>query len=76
MKWSWEHAKQMGFQIEDVVDETTGEIVNYKGFFLYNDRIVIEAYNPVTEQSFYYSFEEDFFWMAGQIPDYKLQKVL
>lgn len=40
-----------------------------------NDRIVIEAYNPVTEQTFYYSFEEDFFWMAGQIPDYKLQKV-
>jgi len=39
-----------------------------------NDRIVIEAYNPVTEQSFYYSFEEDFFWMAGQVPDYKLQK--
>ena len=41
-----------------------------------NDRIVIEAYNPVTEQTFFYSFEEDFFWMAGQIPDYKLQKVL
>ena len=39
-----------------------------------NNRIVIEAYNPVTEQTFYYSFEEDFFWMAGQIPDYKLQK--
>ena len=40
-----------------------------------NNRIVIEPYNPVTEQTFYYSFEEDFFWMAGQIPDYKLQKV-
>jgi hypothetical protein len=40
-----------------------------------NDRIVIEAYNPTTEQTFYYSFEEDFFWIAGQIPDYKLQKV-
>jgi hypothetical protein len=39
-----------------------------------NDRIVIEAYNPVTEQTFYYSFEEDFFWFAGQIPDYKLEK--
>jgi hypothetical protein len=38
MKWSWEHAKQMGFQIEDVVDESTGEIVDYKGFFLYADR--------------------------------------
>jgi hypothetical protein len=29
----------------------------------------------VTEQTFFYSFEEDFFWIAGQIPDYKLQKV-
>jgi hypothetical protein len=38
MKWSWEHAKQMGFQVEDVVDETTGEIIDYKGFFLYVDR--------------------------------------
>ncbi len=26
-----------------------------------NNRIVIEAYNPTTEQTFYYSFEEDFF---------------
>ncbi len=24
MKWSWEHAKEMGFQVEEVVDETTG----------------------------------------------------
>lgn len=38
MKWSWEHAKQMGFQVEDVVDETTGEVLDYKGFFLYVDR--------------------------------------
>ena len=36
---------------------------------------VIEAYNPVTEDTFFYSFEEDFFWFAGEIPDYKLQKV-
>jgi hypothetical protein len=40
------------------------------------DRPVIEAYNPVTEDTFFYSFEEDFFWFAGEIPDYKLQKVL
>jgi hypothetical protein len=38
MKWSWEHAKQMGFQVEDVVDQETGEVVDYKGFFLYVDR--------------------------------------
>ena len=38
MKWNWEHAQQMGFEMEPVVDETTGEIVDYKGFFLYVDR--------------------------------------
>jgi len=38
MKWSWEHAQQMGFEINPIVDETTGEIVDYKGFFLYTDR--------------------------------------
>ena len=40
-----------------------------------NDRTVIEAYNHATEQNFFYSFEEDFFWFAGQIPDWKLKKV-
>jgi hypothetical protein len=39
------------------------------------DRIVIEAFNPITNQNFYYSFEEDFFWFSGQIPDYKLPKI-
>ena len=39
------------------------------------NRIVIEAFNPATNQTFFYSFEEDFFWFAGQIPAYKLQKI-
>jgi hypothetical protein len=38
MKWSWEHAKQMGFQVDEIVDESTGEVVDYKGFFIYVDR--------------------------------------
>jgi hypothetical protein len=38
MKWSWEHAQQMGFEINPIVDESTGEITDYKGFFLYTDR--------------------------------------
>jgi hypothetical protein len=38
MKWSWEHAKMMGLQVEDVIDEETGEVVDYKGFFIYTDR--------------------------------------
>ncbi len=39
------------------------------------DRNIIEAYNPATESTFFYSFEEDFFWFAGEIPDYKLKKI-
>lgn len=38
MKWSWEHAKSMGLQFNEVVDETTGEVVDYDGFFIYVDR--------------------------------------
>jgi len=38
MKWNWEHAQQMGFEMEPVVDEETGEIIDYKGFFIYVDR--------------------------------------
>jgi hypothetical protein len=40
-----------------------------------NNRTVIEAYNHATNQNFFYSFDEDFFWFAGQIPDWKLTKV-
>ncbi len=39
----------MGFQVEDVVDETTGEIVDYKGFFLYNDRSTLGTIEDVAE---------------------------
>jgi hypothetical protein len=38
MKWNWDHARQMGFEINEVVDKETGEIVDYNGFFLYVDR--------------------------------------
>jgi hypothetical protein len=38
MKWNWEHAQTMGFEMQPVVDELTGEIVDYKGFFIYVDR--------------------------------------
>ena len=38
MKWDWNHAREMGFQFEEVADEKTGEIIDYKGFFLYIDR--------------------------------------
>ncbi len=38
MKWSWEHAREMGLAFNEVVHETTGEVVDYDGFFLYVDR--------------------------------------
>ena len=38
MKWSWPHAQTMGLEVEEVVDEETGEITDYQGFFLYADR--------------------------------------
>ena len=37
MKWSWEHAKEMGLQFEEVADED-GVVNDYKGFFLFVDR--------------------------------------
>jgi hypothetical protein len=49
MKWSWEHAKQMGFEVEDVIDEATGEIIDYKGFFLYVDRSSLGTIEDVAE---------------------------
>jgi hypothetical protein len=38
MKWDFAHAQTMGLKIEAIPDEETGEIMNYKGFFLYVDR--------------------------------------
>jgi hypothetical protein len=37
MKWSWDHARTMGLQFEEVCDED-GEVIDYKGFFLFVDR--------------------------------------
>jgi hypothetical protein len=47
MKWNWEHAREMGFQYDEVVDETTGEVVDYEGFFLYIDRGSLECIEDV-----------------------------
>jgi hypothetical protein len=35
-KWSFEHAKLMGFECEEVVDEATGE-ADWDGFFIFNN---------------------------------------
>jgi hypothetical protein len=39
-------------------------------------RLVIEARMDAQDLSFWYSFEEDFFWLSScEIPDYKLPKI-
>lgn len=47
MKWNWEHAKQMGVDVKEVVDEETGEILNYEGNFIYVDRETIHTIEDV-----------------------------
>jgi len=47
MKWSWEHAKQMGLEVNEVVDEETGEVLDYNGQFIYVDRETINSIEDV-----------------------------
>jgi hypothetical protein len=47
MKWSWQHAKEMGLQFEEVINESTGEITDYEGFFLYSDRGTLNTIEDV-----------------------------
>jgi len=47
MKWNWEHATQMGLQVNTQVDEETGEVGNYSGFFLYVDRETLNTIEDV-----------------------------
>jgi hypothetical protein len=47
MKWNWEHAVQMGLQVEQTVDEDTGEVLDYGGFFIYVDRETIHTIEDV-----------------------------
>jgi hypothetical protein len=78
MKWSWEHARQMGFQFEEVADPDTGEITDYKGFFLYADR---EKLNTIEDVAAFVAdmldeqkkqnlpYELCFFWdSVGSVP--------
>jgi len=47
MKHDWNHWKTMGFEINDVVDETTGEIVDQDGFFIYRDRSTLNSIEDI-----------------------------
>jgi RecA/RadA recombinase len=43
--FSWEHAKDMGLQFDEVIDTETGEVVNYDGFFIFiNNEYLIDNY--------------------------------
>jgi len=47
MKWNWEHAKQMGLEVKEVIDEKTNEVINYEGEFIYVDRETIHSIEDV-----------------------------
>ena len=47
MKWNWEHVKQMGFQINEVWDKNTGELIDYEGDFIYVDRGTLNTVEDV-----------------------------
>ena len=47
MKWNWEHAIQMGLDVNTIVDETTGEVLNYEGNFIYVDRETLHTIEDV-----------------------------
>ena len=48
MKWNWEHAIQMGLEVNEVVDKETGEITDYTGNFIYVDRETINSIEDVS----------------------------
>jgi len=48
MKWDFAHAKKMGLEVEAIPDETTGDTMDYKGFFLYVDRSSLNTIEDVS----------------------------
>ena len=48
MKWNWEHAIQMGLEVNPIADENTGEVLGYEGDFIYADR---ESLNTIEDVS-------------------------
>ena len=46
MKWNWEHAIQMGLDI-NITRDDTGEIIDYEGNFIYVDRETINSIEDV-----------------------------
>jgi hypothetical protein len=49
MKWSWEHARMLGLEFEEIVNEKTGEVTGHEGFFIYVDRSTLRTIEDVAE---------------------------
>ena len=47
MKHDWEHWRKMGFQMDDIVDEETGEVIDHEGFFIYRDRSTLNSIEDI-----------------------------
>ena len=47
MKWDFSHTQKMGLEVEAIADENTGEILDYKGFFIYVDRSSLNTIEDV-----------------------------
>lgn len=47
MKHDWNHWKTMGFEINDIVNEETGEIIDQDGFFIYRDRSTLNSIEDI-----------------------------
>jgi len=77
MKWSWEHAKLLGFEVNEEVNPNTGEIT-YNGEFIYIDRGSLNTIEDVAafimdilddQAKGLIPQDIDFFWdSAGSIP--------
>ncbi len=47
MKWSWEHARTMGLQVQEIKN-AEGEVIDYEGFFIYVDRSSLNTIEDVS----------------------------
>lgn len=47
MKWSWQHAITMGFEVKEVKDNN-GNVTDYEGFFIYADRSSLNTVEDVS----------------------------
>jgi len=47
MKWNWDHAVQMGLDINITRDKDTNEVIDYEGNFIYVDRETLNSIEDV-----------------------------